>query len=487
MKIRGSLTITSDLKVPSPSGSTPINGKYGRTDSEGYLYWGELIVPDLDQSNSSYDKGALVLAPDGIIYSANEYNANGSFPLSSSWTALGGGGTILPQYIIDGLYAANAPASNNAFVTLLDMQASNIKYEQQGQSDVFPTTQAAIAELFNITDALTGNNFSDVPTDNILYGRRNQVWIQIPDTSIQTAIQVPFTPTGNTISIDVQGAIEELQTEIDGIAVPDISAVSVSFSPASGIVATNVQAAIEEVAGTGSCDCLSTIVLGPYPIGTPLENIIRDLHYQPDISGFNINAYGSFVEVNTIISDPSFSWTVVNGPVNLLMNDSTGNMVDVLVSGSSHTALGISWTNNVPGTETWSIKADGVSNKTDKVNWVYKSYWGKNTTGIPPTDVEILASVAENTSLSFTDSLIIGKPNTTDQEFLWFAVPKDFSGNYLFWEDQADTNNNGGIADINEFIRKEVASVSVGGIFYTIYISAYISEVTSDIKLSTTK
>ncbi|MEJ1223843.1 beta strand repeat-containing protein [Sediminicola sp. 1XM1-17] len=38
------------------------------------------------------------------------------------------------------------------------------------------------------------------------------------DTDNQTALQVPFTPTGNTTSADVQAAIVELQTDIDGIA-----------------------------------------------------------------------------------------------------------------------------------------------------------------------------------------------------------------------------------------------------------------------------
>ncbi|MFL1897493.1 hypothetical protein ACJRPK_17485, partial [Aquimarina sp. 2-A2] len=38
------------------------------------------------------------------------------------------------------------------------------------------------------------------------------------DTDDQTAAQVAFTPTGNTTSTDVQAAIEEIQTEVDGFA-----------------------------------------------------------------------------------------------------------------------------------------------------------------------------------------------------------------------------------------------------------------------------
>ena len=37
-------------------------------------------------------------------------------------------------------------------------------------------------------------------------------------TDDQVAAEVPFTPTGNTLSVEVQSAIEELQTEIDGIS-----------------------------------------------------------------------------------------------------------------------------------------------------------------------------------------------------------------------------------------------------------------------------
>ncbi|WP_170251923.1 beta strand repeat-containing protein, partial [Aquimarina intermedia] len=39
-----------------------------------------------------------------------------------------------------------------------------------------------------------------------------------PTNEIQTAAQVAFTPTGNTTSTDVQAAIEEIQTEVDGFA-----------------------------------------------------------------------------------------------------------------------------------------------------------------------------------------------------------------------------------------------------------------------------
>ena len=50
-------------------------------------------------------------------------------------------------------------------------------------------------------------------------GVGNVIWADVPPSDDnQTAIEVPFTPTGNTLAGDVQNAIEELQTEIDGIS-----------------------------------------------------------------------------------------------------------------------------------------------------------------------------------------------------------------------------------------------------------------------------
>ena len=50
-------------------------------------------------------------------------------------------------------------------------------------------------------------------------GAGNVAWADVPPSDDdQTAIEVPFTPTGNTLAGDVQNAIEELQLEIDGIS-----------------------------------------------------------------------------------------------------------------------------------------------------------------------------------------------------------------------------------------------------------------------------
>ncbi len=50
-------------------------------------------------------------------------------------------------------------------------------------------------------------------------GGGNVAWANVPPADDnQVAAEVPFTPTGNTASIEVQAAIEELQIEIDGIS-----------------------------------------------------------------------------------------------------------------------------------------------------------------------------------------------------------------------------------------------------------------------------
>ncbi|MFH6604716.1 hypothetical protein ACEZ3G_14600 [Maribacter algicola] len=49
-------------------------------------------------------------------------------------------------------------------------------------------------------------------------GGTDVAWVDLPASGNPAASDVTFTPTGNTTSFDVQTAIEELQTEIDGIS-----------------------------------------------------------------------------------------------------------------------------------------------------------------------------------------------------------------------------------------------------------------------------
>jgi hypothetical protein len=53
-------------------------------------------------------------------------------------------------------------------------------------------------------------------TDDTAYIWDGTQWLDL--AKLQNASEVPFTPTGNTLSTNVQAAIEELQTEIDTIS-----------------------------------------------------------------------------------------------------------------------------------------------------------------------------------------------------------------------------------------------------------------------------
>lgn len=89
------------------------------------------------------------------------------------------------------------------------------------------------------------------PTDNIGAYRTSSGSGGGSGTDDQTASEVPFTPTGNTTSNNVQDAIVEIQTEIDGLSggggTDDQTASEVPFTPTGNTTSTNVQDAIAEV------------------------------------------------------------------------------------------------------------------------------------------------------------------------------------------------------------------------------------------------
>jgi hypothetical protein len=44
MRVRGSLSITKDLTLPNPGGTTPSKGLVALSDAEGNLQWGNLLT-----------------------------------------------------------------------------------------------------------------------------------------------------------------------------------------------------------------------------------------------------------------------------------------------------------------------------------------------------------------------------------------------------------------------------------------------------------
>jgi hypothetical protein len=67
MRVRGSLSITKDLTLPNPGGTTPSKGLVALSDAEGNLQWGNLLILPLDLNLTYPDKGALV-THNGAVY-----------------------------------------------------------------------------------------------------------------------------------------------------------------------------------------------------------------------------------------------------------------------------------------------------------------------------------------------------------------------------------------------------------------------------------
>jgi len=127
-------------------------------------------------------------------------------------------GTSGNPYVLTG--AAGTPAASGVtFAPYLSIGATD--------------TQTAIENLKDEVDNLSISGGGENPNNElnetfIVNGLNLELTdaggtIQVPlaqiDTDDQNAAEVPFTPAGNTTSANVQAAIEEIQTEIDGIAI----------------------------------------------------------------------------------------------------------------------------------------------------------------------------------------------------------------------------------------------------------------------------
>jgi hypothetical protein len=57
MRVRGSLSITKDLTLPNPGGTTLLKGLVALSDAEGNLLQWELLILPLDLNLTYPDKG----------------------------------------------------------------------------------------------------------------------------------------------------------------------------------------------------------------------------------------------------------------------------------------------------------------------------------------------------------------------------------------------------------------------------------------------
>ena len=112
------------------------------------------------------------------------------------------------------------------------------------------------------------------------------------------------------------------------------------------------------------------------------------------------------------------------------------------------------------------------------IRFIYASYFGENTTGIIPTAAEIKLGTKR---IVTTNSYFINNPETTGEDYGWFAVPKNQTGKiYTTWF--VVVGNDGAIGS-GQFI-KSPTTVVVDEIDYDVYIYGYASELTNNLKLS---
>ncbi|HMB62085.1 MAG TPA: hypothetical protein VKN36_03365, partial [Eudoraea sp.] len=135
----------------------------------------------------------------------------GTTELADQVTIVGDGSTGDEFTVADGAINAAKIANNAVQSAHLANNAVTTAKIQDGQVQT-----ADIADL-NVTEAKLspGNADQILRTDP---GGTFVQWVDLPAAGNPAAADVSFTPTGNTVADDVQEAIEELQTEINGLS-----------------------------------------------------------------------------------------------------------------------------------------------------------------------------------------------------------------------------------------------------------------------------
>ncbi|WP_378185440.1 beta strand repeat-containing protein [Aquimarina sp. W85] len=114
------------------------------------------------------------------------------------------------------LAAASSDNQTAAEVAFDDTNSSLGETDVQGAIDALAASNAADNDTDDTNEVNTA--FAVNGTNLEITDSANTLQVPLADIDNQTAAEVAFTPTGNTISTDVQAAIEEIQTEVDGFA-----------------------------------------------------------------------------------------------------------------------------------------------------------------------------------------------------------------------------------------------------------------------------
>ena len=191
---------------------------------------------------------------------------------------------------------------------------------------------------------------------------------------------------------------------------------------------------------------------------------IQALYGTNTVSGLSLSNSSSISLVGVSFNPSPITWNEVGTPLNLLLNDTDGQLVNEPVSDSIYSGSEV-YTASDTDTIVWTLSGDNVESITATRYWVWASFWGVNTTGITPTEAQILAG----TSLTVrTNSSIDVDMVTASNQFGWVAVDATQSQTFTEWIVDGSAINRGAIGTGN-FIENR-GTVSVNGRNYDVYM-----------------
>jgi hypothetical protein len=209
-----------------------------------------------------------------------------------------------------------------------------------------------------------------------------------------------------------------------------------------------------------------------------IDNTLEEILNPSTLSGLTFDGVKSIYEVGELVDNPLFRWSENGTVVNKVISDDKGLLNENVNEDDDFYQSSVSYQPMTTDSVSWTITADNNLNASLTKLWVHASFNGKNTTGILPTESEILNG-AKKLTTSWNDFTV--NPLTDGNEYAWFAVDK-LQTNKLYTQWFIAVDNYGTISDGN--LVKYGGEVTVSGRVYDVYIFSFSSEVKQNIKLS---
>ncbi len=205
----------------------------------------------------------------------------------------------------------------------------------------------------------------------------------------------------------------------------------------------------------------------------PTEAVIANLNF----AGEKIVLVGGDINIS------SFLWDIVSGsPTNLKINDDVGQIINMEVSGTSHSFPLEIYNFIEKKTVTWRIAGSNTNEITVMANWVNPIYTGYKNDAAYPLSSEIAQGdvVKQQLSMEFNWS-----PDSDGSSYPWVAIPANDTIAFTKYQDLSEETNKGniGVDDEYVFIVKQSATVTVNNIPYYIYKFGGKTEFSNILKL----